>query len=1113
MIHFRSLALTAAVALLVASCESPQQSDSSSATNPDGSKQLFRLLNSRQTNVDFSDDIVETPEFHYFLWDHAYTGSGVGIGDFNNDDLPDIFFTATLNDDALYINKGDLKFENIAEQAGVISEEAISKGITIGDVNNDGWQDIYISKSGLSMNPNERRNVLFINNGDLTFTEQAQARGVDDFGWSINASFFDYDKDGDLDLYVLNQPPSTRLERQDLTLDREHLYYDLYKASDRLYQNDGNGYFTDVSKQAGIENFAYGLAVITSDINGDNWPDIYVSNDYNKSDRIYINMQDGTFQDMGHEKLQHVAWFSMGADVNDFNNDGYPDVVAVDMPGKNHYRSKTNMGSMSPELFAKTLSFKQIPQFMFNVLQLSNGGSSFSDVGHFAGVSKTDWSWSSIFGDYDNDGWKDIFITNGIKRDVRNNDFSQEGLKYIEEEGGYGKADPLKVLELAPSNPIANFMFRNKGDLKFEETTTEWGLDLPGFSHGMAHADLDNDGDLDIVINNVDAEASIYENLSTDHHWLRLRLSSASGNRPVHGTKVYLITGDEIQFQESLATRGFLSCSENVIHFGLGSATSVDKAVIIWPDGRITEIMNPGIDQVHEVNDGTAQQGTFNLEHDEPLFAEVTDDLGFSLKHYEKYFNDYSKQVLLPYQYSQLGPAMDVGDVNGDGLEDVFIGGGANQPALLMFQTANGFVQSEQPQLTTRAVTEDLGAKLFDIDLDGDLDLFVASGSYEFEYDGVGNTDQIYINDGKGLMQATGFAGIKTPTKAISAADYDRDGDIDLFVGGRVVPGQYPIAPPSYLYENLNGRLTDITAQIVFGEGQVMGMVTDSEFSDYDGDGDLDLIVVGEWSAIKIFENRNGSFHQVADNSILNELTGLWQSVTAGDFDGNGAIDYLCGNLGTNNKFKASKEKPFKVMGQDFDSNGKFDVVLVTYYDGKEVPTRGRECSSEQLPFIAEKFPTFEEFATASIDDIFDEQMRSSALQLEVNTMKSGILFNNGNGGFTFKELPNELQISPIMDAVVTDWNGDGNADVIGVGNLLRTEIETLPYDAGTGFYMEGLGNGEFKIRRGAECGMNARNDAKGVRVLTLNDGSKCVIVANNNAVPQVFHYLQDAVQ
>ena len=1111
------LPLAIVLGMIMLGCSENEQSQGSSSGDP-----MFTLLDPVTTNVKFSNDIVETPDFHYFLWDHIYTGSGVGIGDFNNDGLSDIFLTATTNEDALFINKGNLTFEDITQSAGVAGGKTISSGIAVADVNNDGWQDIYVCKSGPTLNPNERRNLLYINNGDLTFSEQAGARGLNDPGYTINAAFFDYDKDGDLDVYVMNQPPSTRYEKRDLTLDREHLYYEEFNASDRLYRNDGRGGFIDVSAEAGIDNFAYGLGIVTSDLNNDGWPDVYISNDYNKSDQIYINQQDGTFKDMAAEMLRHSAWFSMGMDINDFNNDGHPDIVAVDMPGKNHYRSKTNMGSMSPETYYQTLEYGQIPQFMFNVLQLNNGDGTFSDIAHFAGLSKTDWSWSTIFGDYDNDGFKDIFITNGIKRDIRNNDFIEAGKDLVAEAGDASKVNPLEMVELAPSNPISNFMFHNKGNLKFEDLTEAWGLGEPGFSHGMAQADLDNDGDLDMIVNNIDANVSIYRNNnSSNNHWVRLKLNSGGDNTPVIGAKAYLYSGEDMQFQELLTTRGFESCSENAIHYGLGQNTSVDKIVVVWPNGMTTSLLNPAIDQVHELSMSDASSEPFSPEQSAPLFVDATAELGIEFTHEEFTFDDYSKQVLLPYRYSQLGPALAVGDVNGDDLDDIFVGASSGHAPALFVQTADGFELTDQHGLGQTRITENTGAKLFDVDGDGDKDLYVASGSYQHDYSAPGNMDQIYINDGTGKMQRTGFAGISTPTRSIAYADYDNDGDLDMFVGGRVVPGAYPAGPPSYLFENRDGFMVDVSGRLVYAdqtnamgmESGTMGMVTGSVFSDYDGDGDLDLITVGEWTPIMIFENRGLGFVQLENNRALNELTGLWQSITVGDFNGDGREDFLCGNMGTNNKFKASKEQPFKVMGQDFDQNGKYDVVLVTYYDDKEVPTRGRECSSEQLPFIAEKFPTFEEFATASIDDIFEPDLRRDALELSVNTMYSGILYNLGNGEFEFKKLDNALQLSPIMGAVVRDFNNDGNLDIAGAGNLYETEIETLRYDAGTGFIMLGDGNGGFEVKRGISAGLSANLDAKSVEFCRLADGSSLMLVANNNGPLQAFKFVGNEVQ
>ena len=1102
----RILSLVAIVALTIGSCA--EQTDPAHEQNA-----LFRLVPASESNMDFVNTVTDREDFHYFKWDHAYSGSGIGVGDINNDGLEDIFVAAPQLPDRLYLNKGGLKFEDISESAGIGGGESISTGVAFGDVNADGFLDIYVCKSGFTDGPGDKVNKLFINNGDLTFAEQAVPRGVGDGGYSVHSAFFDYDKDGDLDLYVLNQPPSTRVEKKDVTFTNEAMLLSQYNPTDRLYENNGRGVFIDISEAAGIKKFAYGLGVVTSDLNDDNWPDVYVSNDFHKSDQVFVNDREKKFVRLEDAMLRHTAWFSMGMDINDFNNDGLPDILTVDMPGKNHYRSKTNMGSMSPQLFEETLRNGQLPQFMFNVLQMNNGDGTFSDIGHFAGISKTDWSWSGVFGDYDNDGLKDIFITNGIKRDIRNNDFIVAGQKEIAKVGERN-INPLELLKLAPQNPISNFMYHNKGDMKFEDITAEWGLDLPGFSHGMAHADLDLDGDLDIVINNVDSPVSIYENQSTGNNWIRLVLNGGPDNRSVVGAKVYLQEGGQIQFQELLTSRGYMSSSENAIHFGIGKNTAVDRITVLWPDDRTTTLENPAINTVHKLSVTDAADEPFKLNDQPALFRNVGEQYNIIAMHREYAIDDYQKQVLLPYKYSYLGPPLATGDVNGDGLEDIFMGGSANHSGLILFQTRDGkFEVSYQEALITNKPVEDLGAEFLDIDGDGDLDLYVACGSYEFEYTSPGNYDQIYLNDGTGKMIRTNFNGVQTVTKSIATGDMDNDGDVDLFVGGRVVPGQYPLGPPSYLFDNNNGFLADATNRIVLAPGTVIGMVTDSEFSDYDNDGDLDLIVVGEWTPVKIFRNDDGIFYQLTENQVLDGLKGLWQSITPGDFNGDGNVDYLLGNIGTNNKFKASPENPFKVLGEDFDKNGKYDVVLVTYYDGKEVPTRGRECSSQQLPFIADKFPTFEEFANASISDIFDEEMQEKALHLEITTFESGVLMNLGGGQFEFRKLPNICQIAPIMGAVAKDFDNDGNVDLVCAGNLNRTEIETLPYDAGVGMFMKGKGNGEFEVLRGKRSGTLANADAKTVEMPTMGNGSTLVLVGNNNTRMQAFEWIGTPAQ
>lgn len=1056
---------------------------------------LFSLVPDAQTHISFVNSVKQDFDFNYTDYPYAFTGGGVATGDINNDGLDDVYLVSNQKSNKLYLNKGNFEFEDITEIAGVSDTQGWSTGVTMVDINNDGWLDIYVCKSASIKDNDLRRNKLFINQKNGTFREEAKKWGLDLNGFSIQSYFFDYDKDGDLDMYLVNHRPdfknANKLENK---LKREYFP----ELSDHLLRND-RGKFTNVTLQSGIINKEWGLSASIGDFNNDGWPDIFVANDYIGPDYLYINNKKGKFINEIDTRFKHISYNSMGSDYADINNDLLPDLIVLDMLAEDHQRGKENMPSMNTKGFWMMVDAGYHYSYMSNVLQLNNGNGTFSDIGQLAGISKTDWSWAPLIADFDNDGYKDILVTNGIERELGNQDYKQ---KVRELQSKQGAMTVNEMMQVMPSEKLSNYIFQNKGDLTFENKTEAWGLQQKLNSNGVAYADLDNDGDLDLVMNNSSDNASVYRNNSTGNY-ITIKLVGDSLNKNAIGAKVRLFTDKTAQYQELYPSRGYQSAVSKTLNFGIGDEENIKRIEIIWGDDTVLAQEDVKANQTITFKKAEFKyDGLTNpkiIKYFEPIPAS---SLGITYKHNESDFNDFSKQVLLPQKKSQQGPTMAVADVNGDGLDDIFLGGGLGQSAALYLQNNRGkFDLTKQPVFDKDKNYEDQGSLFLDVDNDGDLDLYLASGSYELSDNDPLLQDRLYLNEGKGsFIASNALPKMLTSTKSIQALDYDNDGDLDIAVGGNLVPGKYPLAPKSYILENNKGHFTDVTQKIA-PELTEIGLINDMIFSDYDNDGDKDLIVVGEWFPITIFDNNNGYFNKKIHPELANS-SGWWNTIKEIDLNEDGHMDYLIGNLGENNKFHPTIEKPLHIYGNNFDENESYDMFLSKVYKGKLVPVRGKECSTEQNPFVSEKIPTFKEFAASTIIDIYGESEINASYHKEVYTFSSSIAMNNGDGTFTLNRLPTTAQIGPTLAFEIVDINHDGLKDVIGIGDFYEAEVETIRYDSNTGYVL--LANKDGNLIDAQDKSFFNYQNNRSLKQIKLKEDSY-LIVANNDAALSVF--------
>ena len=1114
--HAAPLRLLVASACLIAGCSGAKGADAPAADD-----HLFTLLPSSYTGVRFENRLTETRDLNVFTYRNYYNGGGVALGDLTGDGLPEIVLTSNLGGTRLYLNEGKFRFRDVTEEAGLHSQ-GWTTGVTLADVNGDGLLDIYVCHAG-NVEGKLRANELYINqglnaHGVPTFVEQAATYGIADTGYSTQAVFFDYDRDGDLDLFLIRNSPrpvssfglrNTRNVRDPL-------------GGARLYRNDG-GHFVDVSEQAGIfgSEIGFGLGVVVSDVNRDGWPDIYVSNDFFEHDYLYLNNRDGTFTEAVERAMPSVSYFSMGLDIADVNNDGWPDVYTTDMLPEDEYRLKTMSSFEGWDVYQAKLREGYHHQLMRNMLQLNDGNGTFSDVGQMAGVARTDWSWSALIADLDLDGYKDIYVTNGLAKDVTSQDyvaFLANRETMIQAASGK-RVDFLRLINAMSSTPLPNYAFRNHGDSTFSNESAAWGLNTPSFSNGAAYGDLDGDGALDLVVNNVNQEAFAYRNNARTllkNHYLQVRLDGegGGGNRFAIGAKVTLWSGGQQFFQEEEPTRGFQSSVDYVLTFGVGRRDTLDSVTVEWPDGRVSLLEHVATNQrltvrqalgasLRQPSGHPPSRGPQRL----PLFTDVTDKVGLPYVHRENAFVDFDRERLIPKLLSTEGPFIAVADVNGDGLDDMFLGGAKGQPGALLMQQADGrFVRSNPGLFEQDAGSEDLGAVFFDADGDGHPDLYVVSGGSEFSDLAPALQDRLYLNDGRGhFRKATG----SLPTEYISgsrvaAADYDGDGDIDLFVGGRVVPWHYGRDPRSMLLQNDgHGHFTDVTERLAPELARV-GMVTDAVWQDVDGDGRLDLVVVGEWMPITVFRNVGGGKFVRLNTPGLEQSDGWWNRIVAGDFTGHGRVDFIVGNLGLNTRLRATATEPVTMYVKDFARNG-FDVQIVSCYNhGTSYPIVMRDDLIKAIPSLKVRYLNYKDYARQTVTDIFSPAELAGAVFKQAHTFATTLARNNGDGSFTLVPLPLEAQLAPVYGILAQDFDGDGKTDLLLAGNFDGVKPEIGRMSASYGLLLRGDGQGNVTPVRTTESGFLAPGQARDIARVRTRRGDLYVVTRNNDR-PLVF--------
>jgi hypothetical protein len=1097
-----------------------------SCSRPDKRQGIhFTQLPASATGVTFANNITENDSVNMFVNEYTYMGGGVGVGDFNRDGLPDLFFAGNQVSSRLYLNKGGMRFEDITTAAGVGTDRWCT-GVSVVDINGDGWPDIYVCVSGKAPG-GRRRNLLFINQHDLTFKEEAAEYGLDDSSYSTQALFFDYDKDGRLDMYLLNHTlddpfPNNMRER---VVDSNAI------AGDKLYHNEGVPFggthpvFKDVSHQAGIVEDGNGLGVVVGDFNGDGWPDIYVANDYIRNDLLWINDGHGGFFNGISAALGHQSYSSMGVDAADINNDGLPDIITLDMQPETSVRKKSMYSFLSEQRHQLEMDKGYEPQYVHNMLQLNVGNRPggrlgpaipfFSEIGEMAGLAETDWSWSVLIADFDNDGWKDVHITNGLGRDPTNNDFLEYAHNSVletgipEQEIGQRRKFMDKLTALG-SLSLRSYLYRNKDGLSFEDVSEDGGIAVKAISNGAVYVDLDNDGDLDIVTNNINGEAFIMRNDSHPNHWLTLRLAGDSLNSDGIGALVHAYGRGSTQTVAQDPVRGYLSSVDNRLHFGCGQF-AIDSLEITWPDGKMQTLANPRMDTILTLRHSAALI-------DDPVappdvgayFRDITAGSGVDFRHKETFFFDYQFQPLLLQKYSQEGPFISVGDIDGDGVEDFFVGGAFKQSGkVFMGNKTGGFTGKDL--VGGFKYEEDMQSVIFDANGDGHADLLVVGGSSEFDDHSAFYRPRLYLSDGRGNFYLDSMAfppAVRTLAKAVAVADMDGDGDSDIFIGGRLSLGSYPQAPVSYLLRNDHGHFTDVTDTVCPALRNI-GMVNAAVWADIDNDGKPDLIVTGDWMPIRIFHNNGRSFTEVTGKSGLAESTGFWRSLVVADVDHDGIPDIIAGNLGLNNPFHIDASRPAELVAKDFDGNGTIDPIFCYFMKDaagvyRLAPGISRDGWARQMPSIKKRYERNDDYARAGMDELLTPDMMTGALVLDCKEARSGYFKGDGKGGFVFHPFPSMAQIAPVNAIVCTDVNGDGFLDVILAGNEYQAATISGRYDASYGLVLLGDGHGGFTPVRPTAAGLVLDGDVRDLKLIR-SGGRRVLLVAVNDQPMRAF--------
>ncbi len=1110
---------------LVAGCSHDQQAgESSPITSAPLPQRLsgtgdtqFNLIESNDSGIDFVHLSAPSPR-HLRTLDNAFAGGGVCVGDYDGDDLPDIYLARPHGSGQLYRNLGGLRFENATEKAGVFDPDTWGTGATFVDIENDGDLDLYVSAY---MCPNR----LYVNQGDGTFKEKAESYGLAYDGASIMMSFADFDRDGDLDAYLVTNR-SEKYEGENINVvttgdqvSVEEKYRQvadvLVKPDgtirpirsgeyDHLYRNNGDQTFSDVSLPAGITGNHMGLSATWWDYNDDRWPDLYVANDFWGPDHLYHNNGDGTFTDVITDLIPHTPWFSMGSAAADINNDGFLDFIGTDMGSTNHYKAKLSMGDMNRDGWF--LEFAEPRQYMRNAVYLNTGMNRFQEVAFITGLANTDWTWSPKFADFDNDGRMDVYISNGMTRDWFNSDLRAKSSKL----GGPATLEGTGVFVDTPLRREPNMAFRNLGDLKFEEVGDNWGLSHEKVTFGAAVADFDRDGDLDLVINNFDEEAGLYRNQGTSGHRALIRLRGTVSNRYGVGTRIIAEAGGQLHVREMTLAGGFESADEPILHLGLGSHPRIDRLTVCWPSGHVQEFTDLEVDQDYTITEpgGSVAISSATGSPKRAPAAFVERKASQRVRHEERPFNDFLRQPLLPSQSSQLGPGLAVGDIDGDGDEDAYLGGAAGSSGVLLRMEAGSFQPQTQASFSEDQAHEDMGSLFFDADGDGDLDLYVVSGSVECEPGDDVLRDRMYLNDGSGQFKraaADSLPNSKMSGSVVTASDFDRDGDLDLFVGSRVVPGQYPLSGTSLLLRNEGGRFMDVTAEVAPELGDT-GLVTGALWSDATGDGWSDLLVTHDWGPVKLFKNESGRLVDRTTEANLGGDTGWWNGIAASDFDRDGDIDYVVTNTGLNTKYHASADEPTVLYYGDFEGTGEMRLIEAKPEHDEWYPIRGKSCSQNAMPGIRQRFPKYHDFAVASLQDIYTEKCLEEAHRFEATTLESTVFLNDGKGVFTAKPLPRMAQVAPGFGVVATEIDGDGYPDLYLAQNFFGPQRETGRMDGGVSLLLKGNGDGTFTPRTPLESGLLVPGDGRSVSVTDLDeDGRPDLMIAVNDSDLRIF--------